>query len=72
MRVTTEAGSVYEFDGQRMKRKSDSTLRRDGEWIQLLVPVEPRIGEPMWLPLEPLGDGEVTVRMTTPVVSIEP
>lgn len=71
MKVTTETGSVYYFDGQRMKRKSDSSLRRDGEWVNLLVPVEPRIGEPMWLPLEPLGSGEATVRTTTRVVSIE-
>lgn len=70
MRVETESGTVYEFDGLSMRRVSQDPLRRDGEWVKMLKPVKPVIDEPMVLWLEPLGEGNVTMRLTTPVVLI--
>lgn len=72
MIVTTESGTRYEFVGQKMRRISDAGMRRDGEWIALLSEPHPFVGEPMFLALEPLAvDADVTIRITTPVVSIE-
>lgn len=70
MRVETESGSIYEFDGLSMRRVSKEPLRRDGEWVKILKPARPVIDEPMVLFLEPLGQGEFTTRITTPVVLI--
>lgn len=72
MIVTTESGTIYEFDGPKMRRISDEAMRRDGEWISLLSKPHPFVGEPMFLALEPLAmDADVTMRITTPVISIE-
>lgn len=91
MRVTTESGTVYEFtkDGSKMRRlvrRNDidpeaperSNLRQDGKWVGLMKPVEPEVGLPMTLLLEPLdppllpgSNPFATVRMTTVVVGIE-
>lgn len=46
-------------------------LRGDGRWLSLQAPAEPVLGMRMILLLEPLGDGEVTTRMTSVVVGIE-
>lgn len=72
MIVTTESGTRYEFDGLKMRRISDASMRRDGEWIALLSEPHPFVGEPMFLTLEPLAtDADVTMRITTPVIAIE-
>lgn len=72
MIVKTKSGTRYEFDGLKMRRISDASLRRDGEWVELLSEPRPFVGESMFLTLEPLAtDADVTMRITTPVVSIE-
>lgn len=71
MRVLTRSGSVYELRPGRVRRvNADHGLRRDGEWLELRGMAPLRIGEPMVLYLEPLGEGDVTERTTTPVVGI--
>lgn len=76
LRVVTETGSLYEFDMDNLKmRRADHTkksddLRRDGEWLQMLLQPEINKGQRMHIALEPLGEGEVTMRYTTPVLSI--
>ena len=76
--VTTESGSCYEFDVQEhsswMRRQASSSdpLRRDEEWVPMLTVPEFEVGFPMRLLLEPLGDGDVTVRFSTPVLKVEP
>lgn len=86
-RVTTESGSVYEIDGDRIRRLPDPRVKRnimraDGEWKTLLQPMaDPRVGEPLTLILEPLvaygpdgygnTHGGPTMRFTTPVTSVE-
>lgn len=76
-KTITETGSVYLFNMKtlQMKRadhtnKSDD-LRKDGEWVQMLLKPEITQGEPMRIALEPLGEGDVTLRYTTPVLSVE-
>lgn len=89
MRVTTESGTVYEFtkDGgkfRRLRKRNDvdpeaverSELRQDGQWLTLFQEVEPVVGAPMTLLVEPLDPPQVegatvTVRMTTVVIGIE-
>ena len=71
MRVLTRSGSVYELRPGRVRRaNAGHGLRRDGEWLELRGMVPLRIGEPMVLYLEPLGEGDVTERTTTPVAGI--
>lgn len=72
MIVTTETGSVYEFrDGRVCRVMSNHVLRRDGDWLRMRVLVTPVVGESMALYLEPLGDGDTTVRVTSLVTSVE-
>lgn len=74
MRVTTESGTIYEFEGNKVRRAPEGNaagMRRDEEWLSFTSPRVPTIGEDMFLLLEPLGEGNVTVRRTTPVVLIE-
>ena len=90
MKVTTESGAVYEFTKNRAKfhrlRKRNEIdpeaeverveLRQDGQWLKLLSDVEPKLGYPMTLLVEPLDppfiEGAVmTVRNTSVVIGIE-
>lgn len=87
IRVITESGAVYEIDREaaRLRRVSETHAKRgDGEWLTLLnadaFAAQPAIGSPMFFALEPLerfgsddygNRGGMTVRHTTPVVSIE-
>ena len=90
MQVTTESGAVYEFtkDGtkfRRLRKRNDIDplaeverveLRQDGKWLKLLSEVEPKVGYPMTLMVEPLDPPQVegsvmTVRNTSVVIGIE-
>ena len=90
MKATTESGAVYEFtkDGtkfRRLKNKLDRDpeaevprvdLRQDGKWLKLFKPVEPVVGHPMVLMVEPLDPPQfegatVTMRQTSVVVGVE-
>lgn len=70
MRVTTESGSIYEIEEGRVRRLSVWTLRRDGEWLTLHRPVRPEVGVSMLLALEPLGEGDITIRRTSRVTEV--
>ncbi len=79
-RVTTETGSVYEFnmDTLQMRRaehtKKSNDLRQDGEWIQMLVEPGIEVGHTMVIALAPLGDPETTdctMRYTSTVIKVE-
>lgn len=81
--VVTESGTKYQFAQEvdidnfehhyvrRLNDDSDGDLRRDGEWLNLWVECKPVIDQDMIMYLEPLGEGNVTTRHTTRVVSIE-
>ena len=72
-RVTTQSGSVYEFTANEAwvrRIYPASPLRRDGEWIQCRS-VGIAVGYPMRMLLTGVADEALTVRTTTPVVSIE-
>ena len=69
-KIITETGSVYENDGDRVRRVGKHKLRRDGEWLQLLEPVHVKVGHSVKMVLEPLGDGVATIRTTSKVVEI--
>lgn len=73
MLVTTESGTEYAFNADltSVMRVGDRAMRRDNQWVDLKLEPIIILGEPMVLWLEPLGDGDVTVRQTSPVVSIE-
>lgn len=82
LKVTTATGSIYEFNLPKllMRRIEDvanadsSTLRQDGEWLQMLLAPKIEVGKPMTIALAPLGDPDttdVTMRHTTTVTSIE-
>lgn len=84
MFIHTESGSVYQTtnDGRKIRRLVHRNpidpeaevprvaLRKDGYWLELQAPAEPVIGMRMILLLEPLGDGDVTTRMTSVVIGI--
>lgn len=78
-KVTTRSGSVhlFEFDQAgnatvtRMAGDGAGGLRRDGGPVPLLMPPAILVGWPMRMVLDVRGDGVVTERTTTPVVSIE-
>lgn len=70
MRFGTESGTVYEVSGVKIRRvvAGDSeTMRRDGEWLNLIAPPRVEVGKPAILLLEPLGHGDATLRTTTNV-----
>lgn len=78
LKVGTTTGSVYELgmEDLAMRRTSNgegvSALRKDGDWVQMLLEPELVIGRPMYLTLAPLSeDCDVTVRTTSTVVYIE-
>ena len=79
MKARTESGTIYEFDGDRVRRVGGGKLRQDGEWLNILVMKQkPVVGKRIEMLLEPLfpvqeDEGEVvafTMRTTTPVVEI--
>lgn len=72
MKFITESGTIYEIQGDKVRRVlgSDShDMRRDGEWIALHY-YDIGVGFPATLSLEPLGDGDVTIRTTSRVVEL--
>lgn len=87
MLVTTESGSQYEIEADRVRRINPAhTKRGDGDWQPLvsMFPKVPKVGYPMVLVVESLtrygGDDlgtppeladEVTTRRTTSVTAIE-
>jgi hypothetical protein len=90
MKATTESGAVYEFtkDGSKFRRLKNKLardpeaevprvdLRQDGKWLTLFQPVEPVVGLPMTLFVEPLDPPQIegasiTVRHTSVVVGVE-
>lgn len=74
--IRTETGSVYWFDPTEMTLTrvvvgaKANDLRRDGEALKVRGVSELRVGKSAVFTLEPLGEGDVTVRTTSPVVSI--
>lgn len=74
LKVTTESGSIYEFDLPNLKMRRINTefpMRREKEWLNMLTEPYIRLGEPLRAALEPLGHGDVTMRYSTPVTAIE-
>lgn len=75
--ITTENGSIYTVDEEQLLiKRLPSTdpvarLRRDDEWVRLQRPLPRRslVGENAAFILEPLGEGNVTVRLTTTVLT---
>lgn len=72
MKIHTETGSVYEFNGDLVRRTSDHGMRRDEEWLRFAHVHPVAAGESMRMELEPLGWGGTTIRITSPVTRIEP
>ena len=74
LRVTTESDSTYEFsEGQEWVRRFNKygyPLRRDEKWVKC-VNVYLAMGQGMCLHLTGLAPGAQTLRLTTPVKSIE-
>lgn len=70
-RVKTETGSVYEFFEGKVRRVGQHDLRRDGEWLNILAMAPWKIGEPLVMKLEPLGEGPYTIRTTSRITAIE-
>ena len=87
MLVTTESGSQYEIEADRVRRVNrDHTKRGDGDWQPLvsMFPPRPVVGSPMTLTMKSLarygGDDigtppeladEVTTRRTSRVTSVD-
>lgn len=77
IKVTTESGSVYELDMDKLKMRrvptsSEEKLRQDSKWIQMLRWPDIDQGYPMHIALAPLAKGyDVTMRYTTKVIEIE-
>lgn len=70
MIVITESGTSYEFEGGRVRRHGDIDMRRDDEWLRFAHLPLIEVGRSMILVLEPLGEGDVTVRRTSRVVEV--
>ena len=73
--VTTESDSVYVLDMDamtltRQPGEDAENLRKDGTVVPLLKVVTLREGASMLLAIDVRGDGVVTYRFTTPVVSV--
>lgn len=74
LKVTTESGSIYEIDLDKMRvrrHSKDRELRKDDKWIRMLAKPEIQLNRSLIIALEPLGAGEVTTRYSTPVTKIE-
>lgn len=72
MIVTTESGTEYEFtpDHTRVRRLGGDTLRRDGDWLGVTLASPITLDQPIVMFLEPLGEGNVTIRTTSRVVGV--
>lgn len=72
---TTESGTKYLVEDDwvtRMVSSRGSGLRRDGFAVKILMMVDrPTVGRPLVMYLDLRGDDTATMRITTPVVSIE-
>lgn len=74
MHVYTENGSVYTVDLEAktiVRSSMVHELRRDDEPLSYLGFQDLAVGESWTIFLEPLGEGDVTVRVTSKVVRIE-
>lgn len=77
IRVTTETGSIYDFDQENMRTRRVNTtgnfeaMRKDGEWSDLVLMPDIKIGASMRFPLVVREDGDVTFRTTSYVTKIE-
>ena len=79
MKFLTESGSIYEIDGDHIRRINVGYEKRaDGEWIRLLETPKIEVGECAFLVLENLSEygeddygnlvkSEATWRRTSPV-----
>lgn len=76
---TTRSGSkhyvnYFEKTYKRLQEGDSAlsvSLRSDGEMLTFTDANTPAVGENLVVVLEPLGDGEATFRMSTPVVTVE-
>lgn len=72
----TESGSAHRVDHQAKlytrvpKGTHPLQLRQDGVEISFRDVNFPQVGDCLVLMLEPLGEGEATLRLTAPVVEI--
>lgn len=73
-KITTETGSTYiiDQDNQRVKRENpNSALRKDDKWLQYTNISDITVGKGITFILEPLGEGDCTLRQTSQVITIE-
>lgn len=74
MYIRTETGSVYHYDTEKStlaRLESTHELRRDGDALKVLtVPRWLEIGERATFFLEPLGDGDTTIRTLSVIQNI--
>jgi hypothetical protein len=70
--IHTLSGALYEVRGDKIRRINPlARMRKDGDWLSFTWHIPgPVVGQPMHLALEPLGEGNVTYRTTTPVEKI--
>ena len=74
IKAHTATGSVYEFDAAKTRvRRTHFThkLREDRVWLKLYSVPRIEVGTPMVFFMQPLGDGNTTIRTTSPVTRIE-
>lgn len=74
MKITTETGSVYILDTetQRVKRENpNAALRKDDKWLRYINISDVEVGKGITFLLEPLGEGDCTLRQTSYVTEIE-
>lgn len=75
--VTTETGSLYEFDfDQMLTRRTNETnnfapLRKDDEWVRLILEPEIIVGEPLRFVISVRDDDVATIRTTSYVTKVE-
>lgn len=79
---STESGSIYEINGNRVRRtpeprftfehEASNALRGDGEWSELLQPCDTTLeeGHPAVMHILIPGYDNPVVRTTTPIVKI--
>ena len=74
MIVETE-NSIYEIDTEAqvvVRKPRAEAMRRDGEEVPILAIEELTIGQPLIMLLAIRWDGVPTVRITSPVIKVEP
>lgn len=56
MKFQTESGSVYEIDGDHIRRVNTlATKRADGEWLRMVTVPEVELGQPVRTAIESLA-----------------